>query len=49
MGAVSGRKGSTTGSTAFLLLGKWSVTTEGFERGKGKEVVVGASQMWSRY
>jgi len=26
MGAVSGRKGSTAGSTAFLLLGKWSVT-----------------------
>jgi len=45
MGAVSGRKGSTTGSTAFLLLGKWSL----HKRGKGKEVVVGASQMWGRY
>ena len=45
--AVSGWEGSTTSSTAFLLLRKWSFTGQLHKRRKRKEVVVGASQMWS--
>ena len=47
--AVSGWEGSTTSSTTFLLLGEWSFTGQLHKRRKRKEVVVGASQMWSRY